>query len=211
MKACSDVKTLFSKVVLLSIVVFTAFTGAAYAKSVSEDIASKIINGFGKLQQQQQQQHGTLDQMKDVVADKPLALLAYSEVNARGAYMRNRTKYEKFDDDDDNDDLDGSTTAGPRLLNAAVLLNVLLKNNGSEEHLRKIYASNAEIVALQTYDGDLLWIEARFANDTKKKGSLTSRQVLRRWRLDERIEVFVPTVLAMLPLVGFWLGVLAQR
>lgn len=82
MKACSDVKTLFSKVVLLSIVVFTAFTGAAYAKSVSEDIASKIINGFGKLQQQQQQQHGTLDQMKDVVAHKPLALLAYSEVNA---------------------------------------------------------------------------------------------------------------------------------
>lgn len=59
--------------------------------------------------------------------------------------MRNRTKYEKFDDDDDNDDLDGSTTAGPRLLNAAVLLNVLLKNNGSEEHLRKIYASNAEV------------------------------------------------------------------
>ncbi|OQR77047.1 hypothetical protein BIW11_07370 [Tropilaelaps mercedesae] len=118
------------------------------------------------------------------------------------------------DEDDDDDDDDGvpakPATKGPRLLNAAVLLNILLRNNYSEEYLKRIYASNAEIVALQTYEGDVLWIEARFSNDTWRRHP-KPRQVFRRWHVFEKLEVFVPTAIAMLPLVGFWYGVVVGR
>lgn len=109
----------------------------------------------------------------------------------------------------------------PHLLDVGRLLQLVATGNASGHHRsggggggsneshqqpvmsRHIDASMAEVVALQTFDGDVSWIEAKFVNDSHG-GSRRRHHRTRPYSVEERLALFIPVVAFMLPFL-IWL------
>lgn len=68
----------------------------------------------------------------------------------------------------------------------------------------RIDASMAELVALQTFDGDVAWIEATFINDSAGAVNRRHRHRTRPYSFEERLALIVPVVAFALPFLA-WL------
>ncbi|XP_077524297.1 uncharacterized protein LOC144135526 [Amblyomma americanum] len=109
----------------------------------------------------------------------------------------------------------------PHLVDVGKLLQVVLSsqsNNGSDRtggssskqqqqlvESGNIGASMAELVALQTLQGDVSWIEAKFVNDSQGTGPRRHRHRTRPYSLEERLMLIVPLVFFALPFL-VWLA-----
>lgn len=67
-----------------------------------------------------------------------------------------------------------------------------------------IDASMAELVALQSFDGDVAWIEATFVNDSAGAVNRRRRHRTRPYSVEERLALIVPVVAFALPFLA-WL------
>lgn len=78
--------------------------------------------------------------------------------------------------------------------------------NKSEEPVRsrQIDASMAEVVAVQTFDGDVVWIEAKFVNESHG-GSHRRHRRTRPYSVEERLTLVVPVVAFLVPFL-VWLS-----
>ncbi|XP_077524298.1 uncharacterized protein LOC144135527 [Amblyomma americanum] len=105
------------------------------------------------------------------------------------------------------------------LLDVGKLMQVVLSsqsNNGSNRtggssskqqqpvRSRHIDASMAELVAVQTLQGDVTWIELKFVNDSQGTGPRRHRHRTRPYSLEERLALIVPVVFFVLPFL-VWL------
>lgn len=104
-----------------------------------------------------------------------------------------------------------ATTNGPRrtdqrlpLVDVRRLLQMLFSSpNDSNSHgmqpkvSRHIDASMAELVAMQTLEGDVAWIEARFVNESHRPFHHHRRK--RPYSLEERLMLLTPVVFFLLP------------
>lgn len=68
----------------------------------------------------------------------------------------------------------------------------------------RIDASMAELVALQTFDGDVAWIKATFVNDSTSGVGRRHRRRTRPYSCEEKLALLVPVVAFALPFVA-WL------
>ncbi|XP_077522769.1 uncharacterized protein LOC144133502 [Amblyomma americanum] len=105
----------------------------------------------------------------------------------------------------------------PHLVGVGKLLQVVLSsqsNNGSDRTggssskqqpvgSQGIGASMAELVAVQTLQGDVSWIEVKFVNDSQGTGPRRHRHRTRPYSLEERLALIVP-VFFVLPFL-VWL------
>lgn len=106
-----------------------------------------------------------------------------------------------------------ATTDGPNrreqrlpFVDVRRLLHMLFPpSNGSHNHelqphlSRHIDASMAELVAMQTLEGDVAWIEARFVNESHRP--VHSHRRKRPYSLEERLMLLTPVVCFLLPFV----------
>ncbi|XP_065307057.1 uncharacterized protein [Dermacentor albipictus] len=109
----------------------------------------------------------------------------------------------------------------PRLLDVGRLLQLVLSpySNASDRHRgggnksqlrdhpvmsRRIDASMAELVAVQTFDGDVVWIDAKFVNDSHG-ATRRRRHRTRPYSVEERLLLVIPLVAFVLPFL-IWLS-----
>lgn len=69
---------------------------------------------------------------------------------------------------------------------------------------RRIDASMAELVAVQTFDGDIVWIEAKFVNESTG-ASHKHRRRTRPYSVEERLALVIPVVAFVVPYL-IWLS-----
>ncbi|XP_075554125.1 uncharacterized protein LOC142587121 [Dermacentor variabilis] len=104
----------------------------------------------------------------------------------------------------------------PRLLDVGRLLQLVATDNATGHHRsgdnkshqqpvmsRHIDASMAELVALQTFDGGIAWIEAKFVNDSHG-ASRRRHHRTRPYSVEERLALLIPVVAFVLPFL-IWL------
>lgn len=79
-------------------------------------------------------------------------------------------------------------------------------SNKSEEPVRSrhIDASMAEVVAVQTFDGDVVWIEAKFVNQSHGASHARHRRT-RPYSVEERLTLVIPVVAFLMPFL-VWLS-----
>lgn len=110
-----------------------------------------------------------------------------------------------------------ATTVGPSrqdqrmpFVDVRRLLQMLFSSsNGSNNHgtqpklSRHIDASMAELVAVQTLEGDVAWIEARFVNESHRPFHHHRRK--RPYSLEEKLMLLTPVLFFLIPFL-VWVG-----
>ncbi|XP_037577133.1 uncharacterized protein LOC119459418 [Dermacentor silvarum] len=120
-----------------------------------------------------------------------------------------------------NDTADRPKKRWPRLLDVGRLLQLVLspsrnvsdrhRGGGNKSHQheqpvmsRHIDASMAELVAVQTFDGSVVWIDAKFVNESHGANRRRRRRT-RPYSIEERLALIIPVVAFVLPFL-IWLS-----
>lgn len=93
-----------------------------------------------------------------------------------------------------------------QFLDVRKLLQLVLSQSNENGHAKRgqpelshhMDASMAELVAVQTLQGDVAWIEARFVNESHKAGH---RHRTRPYTLEERMALILPVAAFLLPFI----------